>query len=324
MCNFSNVIDFFIRDYAQQTLPILYCREEGMKTSYMPDKLSKEKYVLSHNEYSRLQRAFVRFELYCNLFSPCERDPYRCKVAGSQEKTTGLEQAKLFLLHYTADEIAELHCIYEYLDRVMEGVFNSVEDTAVRWPRRGYYDLQSSCGNGFEGCPCLFQDRDDDFWMIIEHIISLGLDYLLRIAAARDRNKWVDLMLHCRHRCGADVFEAHTLCDALMVYEDIDELRRHYEETKGDWSLSPGDRDYIPRSCGWDHLMGASKNYADALAKGSGIRKWGYPFWDHDRLKDAGVLDADGYVTWCDRDESFALTLDFVVNHILLAMIHLR
>lgn len=215
MCKLQKRVSFFIEDYVQNTLPIL-TRLAGsqnlpLETKYDAGNPKNTKDEISTTESERLQRSFCRYELYCLLFAQCSGEYVDCQW--HRKMIPAQQQTELFLLKLRPFEIAELHCVRDYLDRRLRVVFEQVEDAAVRYPKPEYFDQGFRCATGRKSCPWPFRYCGTSALEgHIEHIMTLGLLYLWRVLEATGDERR-DLILH-----GAD-----TCCDGISDRDFITE-----------------------------------------------------------------------------------------------------
>ena len=294
LCSLVRAVDFFVKDYTQNTLPILgqLGRSEDLEilSDYPPDSHVVHP-QLSSKELERLQRAFCRFELYRRLFSRCLQDAYdgthKCidfpplKVA---------EQAAAFFGSMPPVQITELACIRDFIFRRLKGICQHLEDQAVRtlplevmtfrdfdeaamW-RSPFYIFTYHAQPGRE--------------QHLEHLMSLGLPYMRRIIESTG-NEQRDLFLH--HIPGYVV--SHFEHDFLS-----DTLRNHsgslYTEELMTAACDGNSYSEHPPGWLWGHRPTTSLRPLSACDRRfKGLRDWGYVFWDSDRLQNCGILDRE-------------------------------
>ncbi|MCJ1249618.1 hypothetical protein MMC30_006844 [Trapelia coarctata] len=112
-------------------------------------------------EMHRIQRAFYRFELYCNLF--------RSRKGFREERFSAQEQRDHFFAKFCPWEIEQLACIHDYLFERLCLPFNEVAEHDIEWG-----ELSIPFANDW--------DEPDNVWK--EHYLSLGLAYLYRAITA--------------------------------------------------------------------------------------------------------------------------------------------
>ena len=309
ICKLRTLIDFFVRDYANNTIPILNNLTKPIETHYPAGCTDCS---ISSSEYLRLQRAFCRFELFYRLFGECVPERHRCVGPNpydirqdSQTKSAAArEQAKLFLIRYEAAEIAEIHCIRDYLERRLRGFLDDVEDYAVQSPQSPCFKLRGWQLPG-GGCPGIFSvDAPYEQGGHIEHLTSLGLSYIRDIMVAEDGDERTDLMLH--GACGMSLPEdgdssglrrsqvPRGLQLAIAVNFDNPTIPlTTYAGYTDQWSQTVGDDDEDSLSPGWMWYCGDGRHgthsYQEYDVCDKQLRDWGHVFWDHERLCHSGV-----------------------------------
>lgn len=77
----------------------------------------------SPTEWTRLQRAFFRYELYCRAFPSDKKPLYQC--------THARDQCELFMDRLKPWEVEEITCVHNYLTRQVGSVVDAVEDLVV-------------------------------------------------------------------------------------------------------------------------------------------------------------------------------------------------
>ena len=118
LCRLWKLVDIFIKDYSKQALAQL--RGEGSEC-WSADEPSEETSGLDNideDEYGRLQRAFVWFELWRRLFGGY--DDYKWRKRRHWEHCA-------FQISMSPIEIAELWSVYEYLIDRMDYVLETVD-----------------------------------------------------------------------------------------------------------------------------------------------------------------------------------------------------
>lgn len=298
MCKLDKCIRFFIDDYVRSALPTLsqLALSQELPTATKSDaeiksNISQE---LSSSEFARLQRAFGHYELYSQLFSRCSGEQEKC--TWSHKMIPVQEQTQLFLEKYQSFEVAEIHCVRDYLRRRLRGIYYEVEDEAVRTPQQEYYDQGYSCGTGRKSCPYPFRYHGSSSQSgHLEHLMTLGLAYLRKaIEATGDERR--DLILHGADTCcaglsdrnfitealgrlGLDRWCAGGLVGAVNAQEELSLLSNHEDEV------------LVPPGWLWYCTNRPTVMPADHSARG--LRDWGYVFWDHSRLEELGILDRE-------------------------------
>ncbi|KAK9434900.1 hypothetical protein VB005_09689 [Metarhizium brunneum] len=109
-------------------------------------------------ERCRIERAFYRFEIYCNLF--------RMLPEIDVELPTHIEKKRLFIACFAPWENEQLGCIHDFLVRAASPAFNDIAEHDIAWGAfRAEYD-----------------DKIDS--PFIQHVLSRGLKKLLSIILA--------------------------------------------------------------------------------------------------------------------------------------------
>ena len=313
LCKTDKVIQLFTTDYAENTLPILAQLQSSntasIRTQYRMNIYDPPSFHLSDLELTRLRRAFFRFETYRNLFARCplglEQNDHNVQRSHPVAPLNVFEQGKMFFGSSPVYHIVEIACVRDYLYRRLRGIFDQVEDETVR-------ALQAECPNPVNTDSALdwdaktgwryhdyFSEHDGHFFayggkinqhLHIEHLLSLGLPYILKILEATGDERR-DLLLRDKKDCCTH-HERHFLTAAL----GLDPLTRPSER----WGWHQIDRSpscpqmitaNAPPGWMWAHSGYGCTSFVEKAHKG--LRDWGYVFWDLDRLQNAGILDRE-------------------------------
>lgn len=289
LCKLHGTISFFLDDYLRNTLPVLHQIGVSQDFEILPEYPSNNHIPhpqLSSTERGKLQRAFCRFELYRKLFSRCsqklDRDTHECF---NFSPVTAVEQAEMFLRDLPAFQIVEITCIRDYLFRRLRGVFDELENEAVRTlPVEALTFIGFDEGAMWRSPFYMFTNHalhlQEDH---IEHLMSMGLPFIRRILESTG-DEQRDLFLHHERPFVVSHLERDFLSKGLQCLgvrtDAIDDYNpRKYDENA--YSESP------PTGWLWGHRLQPPK-IADHVYKG--LRDWGYVFWDHNRLLASGVL----------------------------------
>ena len=313
LCKTDKAIQLFTIDYAENTLPILAQLQSSntasIRTQYRMNIYDPPSFHLSDMEVTRLRRAFFRFETYRNLFAQCplglDHDDYNVQRSHPVAPLNVFEQGKMFFRSTPAYHIAEIACVRDYLHRRLRGIFDQVEDETVR-------ALQAECPNPVNTDSALdwdagtgwryhdyFYEHDGHLFayggkihqrLHIEHLLSLGLPYILKILEATGDERR-DLLLRDKMFC-----HTHHERDFLTAALGLDPLTPPSER----WGWRQTDRTPSSHqaikaniSPGWLWAHG-ERGYSDLVEKAhKGLRDWGYVFWDLDRLRNGGILDRE-------------------------------
>ena len=212
---------FFTEDYAKHTIPVLHQLGQSQDLPILSEYES-HKHIpqerLSSTETGRLQRALCRFEVYRCLFSRClqdlQHDPHQCSV---YLPLTTAKQAKVFFQHLPAFQIDEIACIRDYLFRRLRGIYNELEDEAVRtlpvetMTFKRYNESAMSRSPFYLFTTHARQQEEDH----LEHLMSLGLPYIRRVLeSSGDEQR--GLFLHRVPDFVVDHLERHFLSKTLQ------------------------------------------------------------------------------------------------------------
>lgn len=315
LCKTDKVIRLFTTDYAENSLPILAQLQSSdtasIRTQYRMNIYDPPSFHLSDLELTRLRRAFFRFETYRILFARCplglEHDDHN--VQRSHPVAPVFEQGKKFFRSSPAYHIAEIACVRDYLYRRLRGIFDQVEDETVRAlqaecpnPMNTESALDWDAKNGWRYHDYFFEHDDhlDDHLFTyngkfnqhlhIEHLLSLGLPYILKILEATGDERR-DLLLHGK-RDWYTHHETRFLTAALAHYSFSRPSKRwRRRQTDPTPSSHQAIKANAPPGWLWAH---GEHGYSDlAVDTYKGLRDWRYVFWDLDRLQNAGILDRD-------------------------------
>lgn len=295
LCKLEKRIRFFVEDYARETLPILgnLAVYWPLATDHDPEHAENTAEV-SMSEFGRLQRAFCRYELYSQLFAQCSGEYEECHW--SRDMISATEQAQLFLLKYRSFEIAEIHCVRDYLHRRLRSIYEQVEDEAVEAPRPEYFDQGDRCATGRKSCPWTFRyhgtSSQEDH---LEHLTTLGLSFLRRVLETTDDERR-ELILHGTDTCCDGIRDGGFITEALGNLELDHWLRRRktirvnvQEELNS--VLTYDEEKLVPPGWLW---YCADRDFVVLADSGcQGLRAWGYVFWDRSRLRAMGVLNRE-------------------------------
>ena len=293
LCALGRSIEYFIREYAANTLPILDNLGEPIATHYVSKPLPIQAYSLSWDEGERLERALCRLELFNQIFHTCSRDGgfacHSCKQEVRWDRKP--DQALYFLQQYLPDEIMEIQSIREYVERRLYGVLDEVEDYAVDHPIQAYYDLCVPTIDRPFGCPPQFHYSNAyrNRSAHIDYVTSMSLTFLRQLFQTTDQPAKQELLFHCNDwdcRCS---ISQDLLSEALKAYDaphrsDLDD----FKSDLGSWSRVLNEECQIPMSVGWIWYQEGDIQYYH-----KGLRDAGYAFWDFDRLMGANIIERE-------------------------------
>ncbi|KAF6220397.1 hypothetical protein HO133_002829 [Letharia lupina] len=300
LCKLDRLVKIFIDDYAQNTLPVLDQLGHSQDCRILPEYNHVQQLHLSTTEIGRLQRAFCRFELYRHLFSRCTQDfsngVHQCI---RDPPLTTAEQAKMFLEDLPAFQISEIACIRDYLFRRLRGIYDRIEDEAVRTLPIEAMTFEESDESAMWESPfyMLTNRAQHEQEEHLEHLMSLGLPYIRQILESTG-NEQRDLFLHYVSSSVLHHLEGDFLSGAferLGLNPDARRDCQRFLDTEKDFSPACDENGYseLPQGWLWAHHHLQPSRLIDPAYKG--LRDWGYVFWDYDRLQKSGILRRDSH-----------------------------
>ncbi|KAL9135023.1 MAG: hypothetical protein Q9175_003794 [Cornicularia normoerica] len=300
LCKLDGTIQFFIKDYGRNTLPVLDQLGQSQDLRILPEYRSYNHIPqpqLSLTETGRLQRALCRFEVYRCLFSRCSHDHHgihKCLI--DPPLTTG-EQAKVFLQDLPGFQVDEIACIRDYLVRRLRGIYDELENQAVRTlPVEALtfeeFDESAMWRSPFFLFTTQAQHQQQDH---LEHLLSLGLPYIRQILESSGEEQR-DLFLHHVRGSVVDHLERDFLSKALQclgLNPNIISDRNAWLGIEKEFTPACDENGYseLPQGWLWGYYHLEPSKYAHPAYKG--LRDWGYVFWDYDRLQESGILRRD-------------------------------
>ncbi|KAI1274852.1 hypothetical protein F5Y07DRAFT_371678 [Xylaria sp. FL0933] len=254
---------------------------------------------LSSTERARLQRAFLRFEIYCQVFPALKANPLERFVSADFQFDYFLGRLELW-------EVEELISVHQYFDLIVGRCIMDFEDEFVRTVlanphlhapsnhhlQEDLVDKQENSGTRTEGMQAiemldltnleLFStDCKSRLCEVAEYMVSLGLEFLEDLMSLDDKQRW-DLIR--RH----SPFTRDFLCEAVQWTP----------RGASDVVLPEGtfiDDSSLP-SKGWIEFKGGpttlclSAVYRDS--RDCILRPCGYVFWDSGRLLQPALYEA--------------------------------
>lgn len=296
LCKLERIIRFFLGDYARNTLPIMDQLGQSQNLDILPvyPPYSQDfPPKLSFTETGRLQRAFCRIELYRRLFSRCSHEsPNGLHTCLRDPPLESAEQATLFLRGLPPFQITEVGCVRDYLFRRLRGIFDDLENEAVRTiPVKAMtfkrYDEAARWRSPLYVFTTQAQHQQSEH---LEHLISLGLPYIKQIIQSNG-DKQRDLFLHYVYSSVLCHFERNFLSKALQDLGQNPSFRDYnLSDRKTDFTPACDEDGYseLPQGWLWGHYQREPYLVYDTGHKG--LRDLGYVFWDYDRLQDSGIL----------------------------------
>ena len=175
-------IEFFAADFVSTTIAALPESPRATDLSALP---------LSSGESLRIQRAFYRFELFCNLF--------RERKKKGDERFASLELRDHFFARFLPCENEQLACVYEYLWRklsiCMYNIYSVSLPPAKHIHAIAYNDVTEHDIDWakWEFDPVEESDITEDNYSM-EHYLSKGLAYIRRVITVKTYDECHDLL----------------------------------------------------------------------------------------------------------------------------------
>ncbi|TVY73585.1 hypothetical protein LSUE1_G006855 [Lachnellula suecica] len=171
---------------------ISYFAEDFFLKSSSMQSFGSHVLPLSENERLRIDRAFYRFEIYCNLFRDFKNPLFALS-----------EQRVVFFSRFSPWENEQLACVHEYLLRVVSPVYNDLAEHDILWSE---FDVDYA--------------DDMDHPEYVEPLLARGLSFLHSVALAQSYNERYKLLTP-----GYPVVSTRSLYDALIeCNESNDEI----------------------------------------------------------------------------------------------------
>ncbi|KAH7241305.1 hypothetical protein BKA59DRAFT_528910 [Fusarium tricinctum] len=254
--------------------------------------------ALSDSECIRLQRAFLRFEIYSRVF-PAD-DTYPWETPSLNHQFSAVEQFDLFLSQLAPWEVEEMQCVEIYfsilignfIDQLEEQLIDAVKQcTGIVWP--------SSLGStGMkekeEGDKLLDQNNLREFKNLdltdlslfsqdgiyysqshISYMTSLGLDFIYNLCVSDDKRS----ELIRSNSPYSRQFFPEALRQSPSWIREIHEDNPHHHNLG--WHLYREDPNY---GAVWDGVRPLNCDY-------SSLGQLGYVFWDSGRIRSSDVSE---------------------------------
>ncbi|KAI1177138.1 hypothetical protein F4777DRAFT_216459 [Nemania sp. FL0916] len=227
-------------------------------------RLQRESTQITYEELRRFERAFYRFELFCNLHS----------YSGQDDD---------FFSSFSKWENEQLACVHEHLTRVISRPYNYLVDHDITWG-----DLEV----GYIRC-------DDGYGTLeSEYILSRGIEKIYILQQASGYTEWHTLLSRGEDRNDEPSQLHHFLRDKLVWWASPDMLGDALSETSSEAEekdISDNTPFYEDPDPGpaliWEWMY--RDRYHDTFLAFIGKvrhREWAFPFWGHSRLQVAGLL----------------------------------
>lgn len=278
ICQFNNCVERFIRDFVESSTRFLAPHGYSLGIDNLP---------VSQTEQWRLQRAFYHFQLHA-----CLNNEDQSGVSG----LSPVEQADHFKLQEF--EIEELSCVLIYIAGRLDETYERFEETFIRSlllemdkPEHNNKDLSTKAdhaiknilGGGGLGLCNQFFDKVHLFHYsrVQQHQMSYGLVYLGQLFEA-EKTEQYKLVLAENWEAWRNPYQG--LMFALLPKrrrgDGIDRLRSNGQQFNRD--------DIQVQSEGF--LWANRDSHARRIRYGSALERWGYLFWDSERLRASGII----------------------------------
>ena len=302
----NNAVIYHMKGFADCTLENLFACSKSISPRLPATGIIQDS--ISETENIRLQRAFYRVDLFCYVFHSSDKfnEITHKQIASKAQEAQFLSQLPPW-------EVEEIACVWHYLRKRLENLFDRLEDNFVKTALEGGH-LGVKNVLALEDREALFQEAHDDskkFYASqesvnisymdgrffrggandffrnqakrfshdkqIEYLASMGLAFLHRLFDADPKQQ---LQIVLQNTCRRS--EVKFLSTALNVYCNK-AAQRHAEWDDDDSTLD----EYLLPNRGFQWARTALDTSYPCRHKG-GLRSLGYVFWDSSRLR--GIL----------------------------------
>ena len=297
LCRLQRLLEHFIDDFKAVTLKKL--KETKSKVGIRPSSHER----LSFMEYSRLQRAFLHFELYRRIYGGFESHVWAKRGLGRV-----YAEHSYFATNLNDCEIGELLAVQEYLVRRMESVF----DNSEKWimsrileaaGRRDKEQGQISCiehlelhGLGIYDC-----NHKGTQQSIGDHLIGLGLPFCKRFFSMSVEDQTRVILLF-----------RFSPCTPSLSSVILDKKTGSPEPAGSQWLAEHGSSQNMPPS--WLEASSPSKRPKSSTYRDQdyGFRQTGYYFWDNARATPE-YWESVKLPSPCQRDRASERSVDIML-----------
>ncbi|KAL9116408.1 MAG: hypothetical protein Q9187_007066 [Circinaria calcarea] len=311
LCKLHRSINYFVQDFTRRSILAL---QQCVQPSRDIEKLHAP---LSTIEKARLQRAFVRFEIYGCLFYA---RPYFTGTIWS-----ALKQAQIFLTEFPPWEIEELVCVRDYFIYRLADAFDQAEDDFVSATlaeelittcddtisgggnlekeahhEEGEHQLDdlgvedtSDVSDDDELAPDRWSEADrffstrskfGDHDSYAEYMLSLGLHFFRQLFEADGEER--------RRLLEANTgYSESFLTEALRVPPQQSKFNENERKLLRENTILEFGTDMVNQmneAWLWSHGYKPSGRWNSHFS--NGLRKLGYVFWDSLRLRASGII----------------------------------
>ncbi|MCJ1344200.1 hypothetical protein MMC31_002403 [Peltigera leucophlebia] len=278
ICRFNNSVERFIQDFVERSSRFLAPHGYSLGIDNFP---------VTQTEQWRLQRAFYHFQLHA-----CLNNEDESGVSG----LSPLEQADHFRL--PEFEIEELSCVLSYIAGRLDETYERFEETFVRSllsemdkPEHAHKDPRTKAkhainkllgGGGLELCDRFFGKFNKYYHSRFQQQqMSYGLVYLGQLFEA-ENTKQYEVVLTENWKALRSPYRG-------LMFALLPRIRREdgMDWLRGDGQLSGRD-DIQVQSEGF--LWANGDFHAHRTRYDSNLERWGYVFWDGERLRSSGII----------------------------------
>ena len=316
LCRLYSTIDYFITDYSSKALKALHTQSllgVDLVLHKSNEPCFNQQPAFSSTENGRLQRAFFRFEIYRKIFY------YPYCSSGLDPLFDEKEQSDLFLALFPPWEIEELACVHHYLVKVLEDVFDEVEDDFVRAISNEVQSLSLPDPSKRSLFPWPFKEEPyhsvpppnyysdpppNDHWADLTELEWYGLRHFEEGRKSSDHGNHIEFLvsrglpylrrlLNLKPEDRRDVVISTLNSGTPFLHEALEKRRYRSDTVERDHENqnSQTDKSLQSVSAGW--LWATGERWASAVydePSNFNLRDQGYVFWDRKRLENLGIL----------------------------------
>ncbi|KAI1413251.1 hypothetical protein F5Y13DRAFT_198969 [Hypoxylon sp. FL1857] len=196
-------------NYAAAKLLVKNMADETMDIPTKRLGLTRQSPEITSQETFRLMRAFLRYQLMCNLF---------CRNTGEEPNEEANRVRSLFFSTFSPWVNEQMLCVYAYLERKVTAAFDDLVAHDVEWGKLG-----ASWDNNAGDCHH------------IQRLLSLGLPFLSSIARAdtyEERSRLLKRKLYSRSPTDPRYFPSRQLRFMAPQEDLVQRLHLSHDEDK--------------------------------------------------------------------------------------------
>lgn len=282
LCRLWAVQDFFVAGYARRALGKMQASMKERMLSSRDGDMSRlgRMQSLPESEIGRLQRAFFRFEVYRKQFRGFD-------LLGRITK-----EHRLFMKKLQPWELEELNAIYEYLVRLVEDLYDDLEDKIFTAVQNAANNDKTSLvidyttpgeleDVGFQTFTRSHKPRQADN---IAFVIELGLPFLKRLFEM-SKPEQIAIVTSFHETRSTPPLEDVIKRMWYRLGHNNPPYRRHNHLS----SSENGQKAQEEPNAFW--LWRTASMHGHELYEEYGLRELGYIPWDKDRLDGAGLAE---------------------------------